>query len=265
MAAHSLDGVSLVGRTSDEDSPERIMVRAITTDVMLSAWEQAYGLGIVAKGLALLALAQPQVPVARLLEWPIGARDAALLALRAQLFGQEVKSLVACPRCNVQVELEFRVDNILVGSPPCAVEFEVACGDRQLALRSPNSADLLAMEELTTHQERRREMLRRCLRTTDTNVAAADLSEAEIESLAQRIVDNDPQADVRLALDCAACGHVWSARFDIVTYLWRELDCWAQRLLAEVHLLASTYGWSEREITALSPWRRQIYLEMLRR
>lgn len=241
------------------------MVRAITTDVMLSAWEQAYGLGIVAKGLALLALAQPQVPVAGLLEWSIGARDGALLALRAQLFGQELKSLVACPACEAQMELAFRVADIQVDSPTSVAEIDVSCGDRQLALRLPNSADLLALEGLATHQARRREILRRCLRTTDTKLDAADLHDTDVDALAQRLLDNDPQADVRLALDCAACGHVWSARFDIVTYLWRELDSWAQRLLAEVHLLASAYGWCERDIIGLSPWRRQIYLEMLRR
>ncbi len=73
----------------------------------------------------------------------------------------------------------------------------------------------------------------------------------------------DPQGNVQLALDCPACGHRWLQAFDILTYLWREIDDWAQRTLREVHLLASAYGWSEQAILALSARRRHMYLEMV--
>ena len=39
---------------------------------------------------------------------------------------------------------------------------------------------------------------------------------------------------------------------------------WAVRLLGEVHELASAYGWREHDVLALSPWRRQAYLQMVR-
>jgi len=51
--------------------------------------------------------------------------------------------------------------------------------------------------------------------------------------------------------------------FDILTYLWSEIEDWAQRLLLEVHTLALAYGWSERDILAMSPRRRRLYLEMV--
>ena len=62
---------------------------------------------------------------------------------------------------------------------------------------------------------------------------------------------------------CPACTFTWSEPFDIVTFFWAEIDAWARRLLADVHVLASSYGWSERDILALSPVRRQYYLEMV--
>ena len=37
----------------------------------------------------------------------------------------------------------------------------------------------------------------------------------------------------------------------------------ARRLLPEVHALASSYGWSEKEILALSPARRRSYIALL--
>ena len=77
------------------------------------------------------------------------------------------------------------------------------------------------------------------------------------------MADADPQADVRLALDCPACGHKFLAAFDVVAYFWSEINAWAYRLLGEVHTLASAYGWREDDILALSPWRRHVYLEMV--
>ena len=74
----------------------------------------------------------------------------------------------------------------------------------------------------------------------------------------------DPQASVRLALTCPACAHGSERPFDVVAYLWIEVDAWARRTLAEVHALAAAYGWSEREILALSARRRQLYLELVR-
>ena len=62
---------------------------------------------------------------------------------------------------------------------------------------------------------------------------------------------------------CPACGHAWSATLDIVAYLWDELDDWAQDLLAEVHVPARHYAWSERDILALTPVRRRFYLDLL--
>ena len=75
----------------------------------------------------------------------------------------------------------------------------------------------------------------------------------------------DPQADVQLALSCPACGQQWRATFDVVSFLWDELDAWARRLLREVHTLASAYHWREADILAMSRWRRQYYLDLVQR
>jgi hypothetical protein len=74
----------------------------------------------------------------------------------------------------------------------------------------------------------------------------------------------DPQSNLQFSLTCPACGHCWEAAFDIVSFLWSEIHSWAQRTLRMVHLLARSYGWQEADILAMSPTRRQIYLEMAR-
>jgi hypothetical protein len=85
------------------------------------------------------------------------------------------------------------------------------------------------------------------------------------DALARRMGELDPQADVHTRVVCPECAHAWQAVFDIVSFLWAELDGWAQRFLRDVHVLASAYGWREDDVLALSPWRRQIYLQLARR
>ena len=85
----------------------------------------------------------------------------------------------------------------------------------------------------------------------------ADVVDAIVAHMAQA----DPQADIQLSLVCPQCGHQWQAAFDIASFFWSEINAWANRMLREVHILASRYGWSETDILAMSPWRRQFYLE----
>jgi hypothetical protein len=84
-----------------------------------------------------------------------------------------------------------------------------------------------------------------------------------LEAITAAMAEADPQAEVELSLRCLMCGNQWLAPFDVVSFLWREIDAWATHILREVHQLASAYGWSERDILALSPLRRRHYLELI--
>ena len=75
----------------------------------------------------------------------------------------------------------------------------------------------------------------------------------------------DPNADIAFDVHCEACGHAGTAQLDAGELLWDEIDARARALLGEVHLLASAYGWTEREILALSAARRATYLSMVAR
>jgi hypothetical protein len=84
-----------------------------------------------------------------------------------------------------------------------------------------------------------------------------------IDAVIERMAQADPQANLQLAVACPSCNHQWQVVFDIVSFFWSELNTWAQRTLREVHTLARAYGWPEADILAMSPWRRQCYLEMV--
>ncbi len=244
------------------------MVRAASPSAVLAIWERAYGYGPVRKGLALLSLAVPEETPARLAEFPIGARDRALLKLRATLFGDELHSVVPCPRCSGRVEIRFSVGDIsLAPVEPSQSAILLEAEGRRWRLRQPCSADLVAVERLSANHSRRQALLQRCLAPIGELEQGSTVlpPDAELQTAIENLEEADPQANIQLAVDCPECGHNWSSRFDIVSFLWAEIDAWARRLLAEIHVLASAYGWSEGDILGISAWRRQIYLEMARR
>jgi hypothetical protein len=89
------------------------------------------------------------------------------------------------------------------------------------------------------------------------------LPDGAVSAIVTQMAHCDPRANIELALECPACRHEWLALLNVVSFFWKEIEAWSRRTLAEVHALASAYGWTEAEILALSPWRRQVYLEML--
>jgi hypothetical protein len=93
--------------------------------------------------------------------------------------------------------------------------------------------------------------------------ALSDLPEPVLAALVDAVTERDPQAETRFQLTCAACGHRWSALFDVVSFFWTELAARAERLLIEVHALARAYGWREADVLTMSESRRHFYLELV--
>src|SRR5574341_970824 len=74
----------------------------------VGAWEQGVGQDWVGRGLTLLAAAHPDKTREQLAALSIGARDAALFALREHLFGRWLRCVAECPACGSR--LEFSLD-----------------------------------------------------------------------------------------------------------------------------------------------------------
>jgi hypothetical protein len=240
------------------------MVHTPTAPAMLDTWERGLGQGPVQRGLTLLALAFPGDDPDALAALSVGERDRRLLALREVLFGARSTGLVACPRCGEQVELEFALGD-LRAAPPAPGPLVLSGDDHELHLRLPDSRDLLAAAA-AGEDDAPLVLLSRCVVAghVGSEPARADRLSPELVAAAGRaLAQADPQADMRFALTCPACGNGWSAPFDVVPFLWTELDAWAGRTLADVHALAGAYGWSEAEILALAPGRRASYLRMV--
>jgi hypothetical protein len=134
-----------------------------------------------------------------------------------------------------------------------------------VTFRLPNSQDFSAAANDVEQPELCRDrILQDCLlsaKNGETPVMADQLPPEVLSAVVESMGKADPLADIQLALTCASCGESWSAAFDIVSYLWTEIEVWAWRILADVHTLARSYAWRERDILNLSPMRRQFYLE----
>ena len=235
----------------------------LPADVLLQAWERGCGLSPTGRALTLLQAAEPHCTHAELAAMPIGARDAALLRLRARLFGDEVAALAHCPACREPLDVAFRTSDVTLGAPG-QDEHRLYLPDASMEIvyRLPSSEDVLAVAR---HDDGACALLHRCvssMRIKDRDAGLDALSPDAVAALSAAIGEADPQARIDLALHCPACGHGWNALFDIASFLWTEVAALAQRLMRDVHTLARAYGWREADILAMSAQRRQCYLDL---
>jgi hypothetical protein len=232
---------------------------------LLDVWEQGAGAPPYARALLLLAAAWPSTPQDELAGWSLGRRDAALLDLRELLFGGAIESLALCPQCGAQSELSFQTADIraaFVDAEPRQLQEQIDGHTFSVRLRPITTAALIAV----SGDSRREALLLQCIIEAQRDGAPLPPADLPAELLARcgnALAEADPQADIQLALTCVECGEHWNAPFDPAGFLWREIESWAERMLREVHMLASAYGWSEADILALSAARRRRYLEMV--
>jgi hypothetical protein len=232
---------------------------------LLDVWEAGQTLSPVQRALALLTAALPDVSDQALADMPIGRRDAELLSLREHLFGSLIVALADCPNCSERCELTFEAEDIRMTHPFESL-FEIQADGYSVRARPANSLDLMAVHTMDPAAPKERAIIANCTieaRHGDSLVGPDELPDAVAEAVAHAMSEADPQADVRMAMDCPACGHQWRALFDVAAFLWREIDAWAKRSLNEVHAVASAYGWSQRDILSMSASRRRRYVSMI--
>jgi hypothetical protein len=241
----------------------------LTASALLGAWERGLAQSPVNRALGLLAIAAPDEPRDALAKLSIGRRDRRLLELREAIFGSQMSGLATCAGCGRQVELRFASENLRSpadASVDDSQELAFSTEGYEFMARLPNSDDVAAISDAASVEQARRVLLMRCIsgvRRRGDIVEVERLPASVASAVAEQLAKADPLADVHLAVTCPDCGRAWRESFDIVPFLWTEIHAWAVRLLREVHCLAAAYGWREVDILAMSPWRRQAYLEMV--
>ena len=228
---------------------------------LLTLWERGIDLPAPQRALILLAATCPQASVGELKALRLGRSNELLVRLRVQLFGTQMNLVATCSQCSAQLEADLDASDLLAAFAPAGEDHAVAHGS--LVFHPLTLGDLIGLPG--DPEQAQCLLLARCCGSApdialDADVAA--LAASEIETIAGALAAADPQADLSIELQCAGCTHEWNAAFDIGAFLWRELDAWARRTLREVHALARAYAWSERDVLAVGPTRRQIYLQL---
>ncbi len=186
----------------------------------------------------------------RLWDLAISSRTRILLAV-AGLSGLETfDASFACSTCGEALEVSLSLEELLaLGDPPAAVTAGGA------SYRVPTGRD--QWNWLQSSGERGG-FLERILRDLKIDGAAdAAMAEAALENA-------DPLMRTMVAAACPECGSTTECELDAAEIALRRLQAEQARLLSGVHLLASRYHWSERDIFALPAWRRDLYLDLLR-
>lgn len=251
-------------------------MRPLSALELLKVWEQGRDRNPVCRAMMILLAACPEMSEKAVLELSIGQRDKSLLTLREWTFGPQIIGLATCPNCEEKVELSFNAGDIIPGSEAGCKEELLICEEGlvinvdnfEVSFRLPNCRDLLCATVCKDISDSLHQLTEQCIleaRHEGKEISAKALPEYVVEAAANQMAELDPGADILLELTCPSCTHSWHAPFDIVSYLWAEINNWAYRTLNEVHIIASAYGWKETDILAMSPWRRQLYLEMIGR
>lgn len=226
----------------------------LTSTGMLELWERGAQRHPLDRALLLLAGACPGEPLPDLADVPIGQRDQTLIAWRSALFGRALPGYADCPECHTRLTFALDASAFLgkASDAPIVVD--------GLQVRRPSSRDLAeALNETDPEQATYRLAQRCCGGVGELPM----LNPAQLARIETALAEADAAADIVLDFSCDHCGHGWQTAFDIGGYLWQEIEAHASRLLADIHTLASTYGWSEREVLALSPTRRAAYIDMV--
>lgn len=253
-------------------------MEALTAADLLDIWERGTPLGPLDRTLTLLGRARPDLPGPALPGVSIGRRDSELLQLRRATFGEHMTAVVDCPGCSARLEFEFDASDVIADEPELPPDhlLRIAVGGRELAVRVPTSEDVAMAIGAAGGVDPEPAATRRALLgrlvvegwggpdddATATAVTTDDVPDALQTAIVDAILEADPGADIRLAVACPDCGADWEAMLDVPTWLWTEVEASARRLAVDVAQLAAAYGWREADVLELTPWRRQLYLDL---
>jgi hypothetical protein len=238
-------------------------MQALTGERLLLAHDQGQCEGALLRAIVLLEAAMPDTSREELLALPVAARDRLLLRLRQLSFGPTLDGYATCVQCGAAMEFSLAVAAALDGLDEARVPTSVDWledGDT-MRLRQITSADLLAA--LRTGDDGRAEewLLARSLGFYEINDEAAE--RAALPSVRAHFEQLHAATELRCTLSCPQCRSDASWSLDIAHFVWLEARHAARRLLADIHTLALQYGWDEPAIAAMSPRRREAYLELL--
>jgi hypothetical protein len=243
-------------------------LRPLAGEALLAAWERGSAQRQLARALTLLLAGYADLKEPDVSAMTVPERDLALIELRRRTFGPLLAAFFVCPSCGER--LEFTLPGAAAAAAlECASQPETTLlhNGCSLRLRMANSADVAAATAEPDLEVAQSLLLNRCLTVEggeDGVTSLAALPQGARDAALERLCAMHEAAELMVSLCCPGCENQQRVPVDVPTFLWAEVRHAAQRLVEEVHEIAWAYGWAEDAILAMSPRRRQAYLEMVR-
>lgn len=193
----------------------------------------------------------------------IGDRRYLAVQVARWIDGDQVWLRPRCRSCSALFDVGFRRSELPVkaagkGFPTPSIAWR----GHRLSLRLPSGRDQAEVvgwpeEPALAH------LLRRCVVACDDEPVSAAL-ERELDASARSAIDSalddaSPDVATEMMTQCPECSAEQRVGLDVTLGTATALD----RLLQDVHRLASRYHWSETDILALSRDRRRRYLDLI--
>jgi hypothetical protein len=190
-------------------------------------------------------------------------RDRAMAALLSRLAGDWIESTVECRSCDERFELSFSLSALVehrAGSLPPNAE-QVGPGRWEVAgttFRFPTAHD----ERLAREADDPASVLgERCV--GQDSAAGSQVDPANLALVEEAMATMAPVLASEIGGDCPECGQAHAVTFDVQRFTLALLRLGRDRLLRDVHIIASTYGWSRAEILGLERDERRRYVDMI--
>ena len=203
----------------------------------------------------------------------VSKRTEALLMLAAVSGAPLIEIRLRCSRaaCHEAMEVELSVEELRELQRAAEAEGRVATaiGGERILFRRPTGLDQTAWQRrLYADQESAARAIAESLVVEEFRLAFRRLTaydRAWPDRLNRTMHDGDPLVDFRMQVTCPFCGTQAGYTVNLIETVIRRLRGIQQTLADMVHRLALRYHWSEAEIFAVAPWRRDKYLALIDR
>lgn len=184
-------------------------------------------------------------------------RDSILAILACEIGAHFYWQVVKCPKC--QKPSDIAIDLSALPVKPAADTFpyaEITHEGEAIKLRVPSGVDqreaLTASKDVETAIAA---LARLCCETAPK----AKLNKAVVSKINKAVQEVSPELPDEVLVQCAECQEEINAPLQILPQLMKSLD----NPLDDVHEMAASYHWSEKDILAMPVKRRQNYLERI--
>lgn len=202
------------------------------------------------------------------LDWTLAGRLQGLIAIAAATVGRYIQIKLGCEAdtCNEQLELNMDLYEFFEQSDITEIDIQVT-NKEVLTLRIPTANDQSAWLEASSKElDQLTPFIARSLIKSVNGVtpeASWKLSNDWLDKMSASLEQYDQLSYLPLSTQCPECQGKVNFNLDLELCILDILKQTQRELFLQIHLIASSYHWTEKEVVGLSTERRRYYLSQI--